>query len=239
MRQSKATILWDFDGTLAFRIGKWRSALIEALDEYQPGHNIDSEQIRPYLRGGFPWHQPEQPHHHLSTPENWWSHVESILTRAFQGVGFDMRRAAELARLAHERYIDPSSFSLFNDTIPALEHLSGCGWRHVILSNHVPELPEIVKALPLSPYIEYCISSASTGYEKPNPEAFRIALSQTGNPETVWMIGDNPVADVQGAEAVGLPAILVRNSQIEDVRYHAEDLLEAVSIIESHSEKNR
>jgi len=47
------------------------------------------------------------------------------------------------------------------------------------------------------------------------------------------MIGDNLVADVRGAEAVGLPAILARSPRGDDVRYYAPDLFEAVAIIES------
>ena len=78
------------------------------------------------------------------------------------------------------------------------------------------------------------MTSAATGYEKPNPEAFKNALVTTGNPERVWMIGDEPVADIQGAEAAGLPAILVRSPQTEGIRYYARDLTEAVAIIEAN-----
>jgi putative hydrolase of the HAD superfamily len=30
-----------------------------------------------------------------------------------------------------------------------------------------------------------------------------------GQPARMWMVGDNPVADIRGAEAVGIPAFLV------------------------------
>lgn len=209
---------------------------MQVLDEYELGHDVEMEQIRPYLRDAFPWHQPNQPHHHLSTPDAWWSHVESILARAFQGVGFDRYRAKELAQLAHRQFIDPKGYKLYDDTIPTLKRLSSHGWNHVILSNHVPELADIIEGLSLSSYISCCITSASIGYEKPHPEAFRIALTKAGNPKIVWMIGDNPVADVGGAEALGLPAILVRNKASEGVKYYARDLLEAASIVEAVSD---
>ncbi|HUA61713.1 MAG TPA: HAD hydrolase-like protein, partial [Verrucomicrobiae bacterium] len=44
----------------------------------------------------------------------------------------------------------------------------------------------------------------------PNPEAYRTALATIGATGNVWMIGDNITADVLGAEAAGLRAILVR-----------------------------
>ncbi|MGH7576165.1 MAG: HAD-IA family hydrolase, partial [Longimicrobiales bacterium] len=43
----------------------------------------------------------------------------------------------------------------------------------------------------------------SIGYEKPNPRAFRHVLNAVGPSGPVWMIGDNPIADVAGAAAVG------------------------------------
>jgi ribonucleotide monophosphatase NagD (HAD superfamily) len=62
---------------------------------------------------------------------------------------------------------------------------------------------------------------------------FHIATSLLGEPETVWVVGDNLETDVRGAEAVGLPAILVRSPRGDDVRYYAGDLLEAATIVES------
>ena len=50
------------------------------------------------------------------------------------------------------------------------------------------------------------------------------AVQLAGNPEEVWMVGDNPVADVGGAEAVGIKAILVRKQKAEPVRYYSPDL---------------
>jgi putative hydrolase of the HAD superfamily len=53
-------------------------------------------------------------------------------------------------------------------------------------------------------------SSALIGYDKPHPEAFRHALRACGEPARRWMVGDNPVADVRGAQTVGIPALLIR-----------------------------
>lgn len=77
-----------------------------------------------------------------------------------------------------------------------------------------------------------CLSSAAIGYEKPHPRSFRIALEAAQNPANVWMVGDNPIADIAGAEAVGIPAILVRRPRPDGIRYYATDLWEAARIIE-------
>jgi putative hydrolase of the HAD superfamily len=122
-----------------------------------------------------------------------------------------------LARTAaagvRERFPDHTrAWSVFDDAIPALTRATDAGWRNVILSNHVPELPELVSRLGLGDHVERTFTSALTGYEKPNPDAFAIALRECRNPRVAWMVGDNPVADVHGAESVGIPAILVRTT---------------------------
>ena len=207
-------------------------ALMDVLDEFEPGHGIDQEQIRPFLRDGFPWHRPEEAHLHLSEPETWWANLEPLFMRAYQGVGFDVERSRFLAKQVRRHMIDHRRYLMYEDAIPVLRYLKETGWRHIILSNHMPELPEVVKALGLSQFIETCFVSASTGYEKPNPEAFRIVLSAMGIPDRIWMVGDNLLSDIKGAEAAGIPAILVRNLQVEKVRYQAADLYEAAKILE-------
>ena len=197
----------------------WRGCLVETLDEHQPAHRITPDELRPLLRDGFPWHRPEIPHPELCDAEAWWQSIEALFVRAYQGVGLDQARARELARFARHRYIDASvGWQLFDDTLPTLERLQAAGWRHVIVSNHVPELSGLVEALGLSDLIETVFSSAVTGYEKPHREAFEIALRHCDFPRRVWMIGDNPVADVAGAEAVGIPAILVRSKGEQGIR---------------------
>jgi putative hydrolase of the HAD superfamily len=68
-----------------------------------------------------------------------------------------------------------------------------------------------VAQLRLHDLVERVFTSATLGYEKPNPEIFRHALRESGEPRRRWMVGDNPVADVDGAEALGIPALLIRN----------------------------
>ena len=207
---SDRVILWDFDGTLGQRPLQWRGCLMEVLDAHEAGHAIEVEAIRPYLRDGFPWHAPEVPHPELSRAEAWWGQVEPLLVRCYEGVGFETARARALARLARERYVEPSNWALYEDAVPALVELRRGGWRHVILSNHVPELGAIVAHLGLSDLVERVVNSAEIGYEKPHPEAFARARAAAGGPRILWMVGDNPVADVAGAEAAGIPAILIQ-----------------------------
>jgi putative hydrolase of the HAD superfamily len=225
-------VLWDFDGTLAHRPGMWRGCLIETLDLHEPAHGVSAEALIPFLHDGFPWHTPDLPHPELSSPEAWWERVELLLARAYEGVGFNSQQARQLARLAHERYVDCNAgWRLFDDVLPVLNRLASRGWRHVILSNHVPELSALVTGLGLAPVVDHVFCSAVTGFEKPHPEAFALALAACGKPAACWMVGDNPVADVAGAEAAGIQAILVRTNSSVPTR-RATDLYEVEHLIE-------
>jgi len=231
---TRRVILWDFDGTLAWREGVWSGALLQALDQHCPGHGFCRDDIHPRIVSGFPWHYPETPHPELNRPERWWAHLCGHLAWVFRDLGFDAERAESLARTTRIVYTDATSFDLFDDTVPVLEALRDAGWRHVILSNHVPELPNLVRELGILPLFDDVISSALIGYEKPHPEAYAVALRAigfraAGDPDEVWMVGDNIVADVQGAEALGIPAILVRREG--DCKRCCDDLWGVVEML--------
>jgi putative hydrolase of the HAD superfamily len=216
-------LIWDFDGTLAHRRGEtgWSLLLAEALDAEEPGHGDSAETFRPYLRDGFPWHRPDEPHLELcGDAEGWWDGVLPLLARAYEAAGYPPTRALELASVARRLYVDPAGWSLFDDTLPTLARLGANGWTHAILSNHVPELGTIVAGLGLDRHVAAFSCSADTGYEKPHPLAYASVLKQFEQVEA-WMIGDNVVADVLGAEAVGIPAVLVRRPDPRATRFAA------------------
>jgi putative hydrolase of the HAD superfamily len=214
-------LIWDFDGTLAHRRGEtgWSILLAEALEGEEPGHGHSADVFRPHLREGFPWHRPDVAHPELCEPEAWWRSVRPQLARAYEAAGYAPARALELADAARRLYVDPGvGWALFEDTLPVLERLTAAGWTHAILSNHVPELRQIVAGLGLDEAFALISCSAETGYEKPHPEAYASVLEPLG-PTKAWMVGDNVVADVLGAEALGIPAVLVRRPDPRAARY--------------------
>ncbi|MDQ3646391.1 MAG: HAD-IA family hydrolase [Actinomycetota bacterium] len=224
-------ILWDFDGTLGYRDGLWSGCLAEVLRTHEPEAGFTRDHIRPLLHDGFPWHAPHDPHPHLSTPEAWWEVVEELLFNACLRLGLSESKARRYASETHASYIDVAGFRLFDDTISVLSSLKDQGWRHIILSNHVPELRSLVEGLELSTLVEEVLSSAITGYEKPHPEAFELGRRAALDAEQLWMVGDNAEADVLGAEAVGIPAILVRTHDAR-VSRRAADLYGVIGYLE-------
>lgn len=222
-------ILWDFDGTLGERPGGWSGLLAETIEVELAGSGLGADDLRLHLTAGFPWHDWRTAHPEWDTTTAWWDNVRPVLARAFVGVGLDPATAARLAGAARDRYPNPDRFALYDEVVPALRRLAEHGWRHAILSNHVPELAEIVAATPLAGLIDWVISSGVCGYEKPHPEAYAQARAMIAAP-VVWMVGDNPECDVYGARQAGLRAILVRRDDGR-TRPFAPNLTDAADII--------
>jgi putative hydrolase of the HAD superfamily len=228
--------IWDFDGTLAHRRGEtgWSILLAETLDAEEPGHAHSAETFRPHLREGFPWHSPAVAHPELCEPDAWWASVRPVLGQAYEAAGYPPERSLELADAARRLYVDPSvGWELFPDTVPTLSRLTQAGWTHAILSNHVPELRQIVTALGLDERVELLSCSAETGYEKPHAQAYASVLDAL-HPAEAWMIGDNVVADVLGAEELGIPAVLVRRPDSRAARY-ADSLADVPGFLEERA----
>ena len=209
---SGRAVLWDFDGTLGTRPGHWSGCLVELLDIRQPGHGLTPDDLMPFLRSGFPWHEHDRPHPELSEPDAWWQYVGQTLLSVLTSAKISADQAA--ADLAHFRdlYLDITRWSAFPDSAAALAQTAAAGWRNVIVSNHAPELTDLVRGLGLDAHVDAVITSARCGYEKPHPAIFDLARRAAGDPETLWMVGDNPVADIAGAGKAGIPGILVRTA---------------------------
>jgi putative hydrolase of the HAD superfamily len=225
-------LIWDFDGTLGYRHGGWGTVLIEVLGQNVPEIDVTPEQIRPHLQTGFPWHTPERPHPHLRSPDEWWQALSPVFERAFRAIGLDAEQAHSLARHVPETYAAPLHWRLFDDVLPTLTHLSSNEWTHVVLSNHVPELPDIVRHLGLGDLVAHTFSSAQIGYEKPHLQAFRTVTEAYPASEHIWMIGDSLEADVVGAMRAGIPAILVRKPH-RDAPHYCAHLSEVPGIVGS------
>lgn len=224
-------LIWDFDDTLGFRDGKWGAALLDAVRRALPEHPLRLDELRPHILHGFPWHDHHLPHDHIANADAWWKELMiPILARALRDAGVPASHAEGAAMLVREEFPRLERWSLYPETASVLEELTEQGWRHSILSNHVPELPEILEHLGIRHHFAHILNSATIGFEKPHPNAFACVLKCCESKERVWMIGDNFAADIQGAAAAGIPGILVRKPHPQAERY-AESLHELVGIV--------
>lgn len=105
---------------------------------------------------------------------------------------------------------NPVHFHLFPDAVPTLAALRAAGYRLGIISNWSWNLPDLCDGLGITPHFEHIVTSARVGASKPHRAIFEYALRWFGvRPEEAVQIGDNAVADVGGARAVGMHGILI------------------------------
>ena len=224
------TLFWDFDGTLARRL--WSETFFDVYRAFDPTNTVEAAMFRSYSLRGFPWHSPETAFAQLATADEWWERLWPVFTGAFSGVGCAPEVAGALAQKVRAHYLDHTRWTVFDDAADALAEGARRFDRQIIVSNHAPELAELMAALGLDRHIHAVVSSAWVGYEKPHPNIFAAALERAGDPSpaNVWMVGDNPVADILGAETCGIRGVLVRRSDPR-VRLQANTLHEALEII--------
>lgn len=228
---SKKYILWDFDGTLAFNPTLWSSALTTLFRR----HGIETPSANDafhILQTGFPWHQPEIPHHKLFDGRTWWEYFGKLIESKLIAIGVPNDSATKVSCGFRDEIIYRSGYSLYDDVIPALERTKKAGFSNVILSNHFPEIDQIIGQLGVLDRFEEVFTSGTIGYEKPHPKIWKHAMSLLGNPAKAVMIGDNFEADIKGASSQGIPAILVRTENRWKYPNHCENLDCILDVVE-------
>lgn len=104
----------------------------------------------------------------------------------------------------------PKDFVAFPDARPTLERLRGQGYRLGVLSNLRRDLDGLCDRMGLSPYLDFCLTAAEVGAEKPAAEFFAAALARVeALPGEAAHIGDQPRSDVLGARSAGIYPVLL------------------------------
>ncbi len=207
---SNQVLFWDFHGTLTHPDSLWSKSIHQAALLRFPNCGLKLDTVRRLQdNDGFPWRHPERDYRHLTHPEAWWVNISNMMLTTLVRVGFTRAEAQTILPDIRPLICDQSNFRLFPEVQSLLKDLQFAGWRHVILSNNFPELEALCEQLGIASLFDHIVVSALIGYEKPRREIFDYAMNLAGNPDVCYMIGDNPIADVDGAVEAGLPAILV------------------------------
>ena len=233
METGRGVVWWDFDGTLVSRPMMWAEVAITLLERHAPDHGVSFETMADLVSAGMPWHRPDCAHPELATPAAWWDAVNRRYAEIFAAVGHPSAATAPALDALRDDILDSSRYVVFGDAIPALERAQAAGRRNVIVSNHIPELADLVQGLNLTRHFAAIVSSGVVGYEKPHPRLFEAALPHVRPGETVWMIGDNPDADCRPVCAMGMKAVLVRGKRSGQFDCEAAGLLEALDLIDA------
>lgn len=108
-------------------------------------------------------------------------------------------------------------------TIPTLQHLKQqSGSTFSLLSNtgfiKGVTLRKILAELKMNEYFDFQLYSDEAGMSKPNPALFDLMLqhikqnNKNINLNSIIHIGDNPKADIEGANAAGIKSLLINSN---------------------------
>lgn len=119
--------------------------------------------------------------------------------------------AAEL----YDRFSRADAWAIYADVEPVLDELAARRLRLVVTSNWDARLPDLLDDLGLAERLDGIVSSWRVGYEKPHPAIFETVTVELGlAPDAVLHVGDRHLADLEGARAVGMQALLLRRDGV-------------------------
>jgi putative hydrolase of the HAD superfamily len=126
------------------------------------------------------------------------------------------RRCAELlsrelgVTVTAEELVDAVRFGPYPDAVPALGALRDRGLPVIVVSNWDCSLGTVLERCGLSELVEGAVSSAEAGARKPDPEIFKPALELARcEASEALHIGDTAEEDRAGAQAAGIPVLLI------------------------------
>jgi putative hydrolase of the HAD superfamily len=142
----------------------------------------------------------------LAAEKSWW---RDVVKNAFENTMDPDTLNAYFAEL-FEFFRSSRCWELFPDALSCLRELKGLGYRLAIVSNFDSRLFDLLANLDIDTYFERVVLSWHVGVAKPNPVLFRRALEASWcDASRALHIGDDEVDDVQGAQAAGVPVVLI------------------------------
>jgi len=223
-------IFWDFDGTLVYSYRIWQDALLTAITKF--GYEVEIGKIKHHLSSKvkrFSWHNPDDAYVD-ALGEKWWRKLFESLNSFYDE--FSIKERNSVNSYFKEKIINYENYKLYENAKMVLQECTDMGYKNYILSNNYPELPSVIEELGIGTAFIDIFVSANIGYEKPNAAFFQHALKVTGFPDVSYMIGDNPIADIQGGKSAGMKTILVHNDDSSDADYMCKNLSEIPGLLD-------
>ena len=130
------------------------------------------------------------------------------------GVEVTGERAAEIWQRVRQI---PYELTRFEDVLPAMDLLKAQGLTLGIISNINRDGTELAESLGLTDCLDFTVTSAEVGAEKPHAPIFLTALAKAGaEPDEAVHVGDQLTSDIEGARGVGInPVLLDRDGNHE------------------------
>jgi putative hydrolase of the HAD superfamily len=212
------TVFLDFYNTLASYHPPREEVYINASREL--GIEIDAKALFSSLAVADIFYRNENsrsPIDKKSLEEQINFYIEYI-TRIMDGAGEQISRDQALKILTKIRGYK-WEFKVYDDVLSTLETLKKRKLILGLISNVAQDMESTYERLGLQPYLDFKVTSAEVGYDKPRPEIFLAALKKAAvKPKEALYVGDQYQVDIIGARGVGIKALLIdRNDYFSDI----------------------
>lgn len=134
-----------------------------------------------------------------------------IVFRVFEPYG-GLRNFENYFERVYTAFCGKDHWHIFEDVVESgiFDKLKKEGVVLGVISNWDSRLHAILESTDLAKHFDFILASAEVGSTKPDGKIFAEALKQSGvMPKDTCHIGDEPRADVYGAETAGMDAILI------------------------------
>lgn len=237
-------MIFDLGGTLWFEAWRpnedeiWRmeaEAVRPLIDEWGVMLDVRLEDLLRDIWHAYELafaHERRRGHRDTSLPVL----VEAGLTEHGVAVSREQAEAWWRASWIHARHF---GMQLYPDTLDVLRELKGLGLAVGINTDRPCTSDMLERDLPyfgLADLVDAVACSGDTGFVKPHPSSFELALGKLGvAPDRCVMVGDSCERDCAGAKALGMTTVLKLNGRYEanacpDADYAIHDLAELLSL---------
>ena len=133
-----------------------------------------------------------------------------VLSMAFDRYGIEDEVLLDEMAAAFQQ-LKTATIELFPGALDALHSLRSKGLKLGLITNGNAQGQRAkVKGAGLEPIFDNILIEGEFGVGKPDPQVFHHTLNQLEvTPDEAWMVGDNLVNDIGGAQAVGIYGIWV------------------------------
>ena len=194
------TILFDFDNTFyAYDPAHWvayRAVCDKVCNTFSVSHTSVEQAYE---------HARQQVKHQLAHTAA--SHSRLLYMQAmceYMGLGSQILLALDLEQTYWRTFL--SHAVLFEDVKELLDDIRLLGIATAIVTDLTCQIQfRKLVYFGLDVYFDCIVTSEEIGHDKPHPQMYQTAIQKVqSKSERVWMIGDNPLNDIQGSrDAIG------------------------------------
>ena len=216
-------VLFDAVGTLIYP--QPSVADVYAAAGRQHGRAVEPLEIRKRFPAALRHHGSPGPTDETRERQRW----QAIVAEVFAAQPHE--DVSPLFESLWDYFSQPSHWSIYPDVSETLHRLRQRAIPVGIASNFDQRLNWICQATADLAHLDPIFTSASVGYTKPSPHFYTVVQEQLGlSPETIWLVGDDPIHDVKAPQEAGWQGFLISRDGPR-VAGHLSDLRELVLLL--------